>query len=96
LRFDAGAATRRVRESVGHQSAERRDLPTGGCELTLEVSEVMEMVPWIRSWGPQVEVLEPAWLREQMLGEARRLGEIYGSNAREVELADVFDDFFGG
>lgn len=96
LRFEAGAATRRVRESVWHQSAERLDLPTGGCELTVEVSEVTEMVPWIRSWGPQVEVLEPAWLRDQMLGEARRLGEIYGSGASQVTLVDVFDDFFGG
>ena len=96
LRFDAGPATRRVRESVWHHSAERVDLPNGGCELRLEVSEVMEMVPWIRGWGPQVEVLEPRWLRNKMLGEARRLGEMYGYKANEVEDDDdIFADLFG-
>ncbi|HHV35608.1 MAG TPA: WYL domain-containing protein [Syntrophomonadaceae bacterium] len=26
-----------------------------------------EMIPWLMSWGGAVEVLEPAWLREQLI-----------------------------
>jgi predicted DNA-binding transcriptional regulator YafY len=35
------------------------------------------MTPWIRGWGPDVEVLEPAELREQFRGWAERLREMY-------------------
>ncbi|MDW8426460.1 MAG: CRISPR-associated endonuclease Cas3'', partial [Meiothermus sp.] len=33
----------------------------------------LELLPWIQSWGPRVEVLEPPSLRETWLAEARQL-----------------------
>ncbi len=69
--------TRRVKESVWHPSQVIEDLPDGGCLLTVKVASTLEMSPWIRSWGPEVEVLEPAGLREEFRGWARKLWEMY-------------------
>jgi predicted DNA-binding transcriptional regulator YafY len=72
------AVTMRVKESVWHPSQIITDLPSGGCRLKMKVGSTLEITPWIRSWGPDVEVLEPEELREQFRGWAERLGEIYG------------------
>ncbi|NLG48935.1 MAG: WYL domain-containing protein, partial [Chloroflexi bacterium] len=76
LRFVPGV-TRRVKESVWHPSQTVEDTPDGGCLLRMQVANPTEMVYWIRGWGPQVKVLEPAWLREQMAREAREVARIY-------------------
>ena len=56
---------RRVKESVWHPSQRIEDLPDGGCVLTMQVASPLEVTPWIRGWGPDVEVVEPAELRDQ-------------------------------
>jgi proteasome accessory factor B len=76
LKF-AQNVTRRVKESTWHQSQKIQDLPDGCCILTMQVGSTLEMTPWIRGWGPDVEVLEPAELREQFRGWAERLREMY-------------------
>ena len=53
------------------------DLPGGGCILSMKVSSTLEMTPWIRGWGPDVEVLEPADLREQFRKWAKELSKMY-------------------
>ena len=35
------------------------------------------MQPWIRSWGAQVEVLAPAWLRAQIATELAQAAAVY-------------------
>jgi predicted DNA-binding transcriptional regulator YafY len=67
-----------VRERTWHPSQILDELPGGGLLFTVRVSEPREMRPWIRSWGADVEVLEPAFLRDQMKKEARRLADLYG------------------
>ena len=37
----------------------------------------LEILPWVRSWGPQVEVLGPEDLRERWLDDARSLTSLY-------------------
>jgi len=76
LRF-APEATRRVKESVWHPSQVIEDLADGGCTLRVRVSQPIEMVPWIRGWGPNVEVLSPPDLRARVAEEARRTAERY-------------------
>jgi predicted DNA-binding transcriptional regulator YafY len=76
LKFSAGVA-RRVKESFWHPSQQILDLPDGGCLFTVKVGSTLEMSPWIKGWGPEVEVLEPAELRDQFKGWAKRLGEMY-------------------
>jgi proteasome accessory factor B len=73
------SVTPRVKETHWHPSMVVEDLPDGGCFLTVKVSSTLEMTPWIRGWGPDVEVLEPEELREQFKGWAKRLGEMYNS-----------------
>jgi len=76
LRFVPGA-TRRVQESRWHPSQRLETCDDGGCVLRLTISHPEEMRYWIRGWGPQVEVLAPGWLREEMAREARELAAVY-------------------
>jgi predicted DNA-binding transcriptional regulator YafY len=69
--------TRRVKESVWHISQLIEDTPDGGCLLSLGVNSTLEITPWIRSWGPDVEVMEPSELREQFNNWAKQLYAIY-------------------
>ena len=78
LRFDK-EVTRRVKESRWHRHEQVEDLPDGGCEYRVPVAHPLEMVWWIRSWGPAVEVLAPASLRALLAEDVRRLGEIYAT-----------------
>lgn len=68
-----------VLERRWHPSQQIEELPDGGCLLRLWVSELLEMQPWIRSWGAQVEVLSPDWLRERIAGQLRRAAEQYAA-----------------
>jgi len=78
LRFSPNVS-RRVKESAWHTSQKIEDLPDGGCLLTVQVGSTLEMTPWIRGWGPDVEVLEPEELREHFRSWAEQLREIYQS-----------------
>lgn len=41
------------------------------------IAEPQEMLPWIRGWGADVEVLAPDDLRERQIVEAGRLADLY-------------------
>jgi len=71
--------TRRVKESVWHPSQILTDLPEGGCLLNLQVGSLLEITPWIRSWGPDVEVIGPPELRERFCSWSKQLYGIYCS-----------------
>lgn len=77
LRFDASVA-HRVRESVWHRSQQLTELDDGRVELSVQVAGIVEIRPWIMSWGDAVEVLEPPELREVVANAVRRLAERYG------------------
>ncbi len=82
LRFTP-AATPHVRERRWHPSQRLSPTPDGGCLLHVCVSEPVEMQPWIRSWGAQVEVLAPDWLRERIAAELRQAAELYSQTKSE-------------
>ena len=48
-----------------------------GCLLSLHVNSALEITPWIRSWGPDVEVIEPEELRQKFKRWAVEMSEIY-------------------
>jgi predicted DNA-binding transcriptional regulator YafY len=77
LRFDASVA-HRVREAVWHRSQELTELPDGGVELAVTVAGIVEIRPWILSWGDGVEVLEPPELRSAVADAVRAAAERYG------------------
>jgi predicted DNA-binding transcriptional regulator YafY len=76
LRFDAGVA-HRVRESVWHRSQRLRELPDGSVEMELAVAGIVEIRPWILTWGDAVEVLEPPELRQSVAEAVRKAAERY-------------------
>jgi predicted DNA-binding transcriptional regulator YafY len=68
IRFSAKVADYVLRKKW-HPSEEREMLPDGGVDLTYTVAGVDEIKHWIYSWLPNVEILEPAWLRQQAAEE---------------------------
>jgi predicted DNA-binding transcriptional regulator YafY len=68
LRFNAKVADYVLRKKW-HPSEERKVLPDGDVEMTYKVAGVDEIKLWIYSWLPNVEILEPAWLRRQAASE---------------------------
>ncbi len=70
LRFDAAIA-HRVREAVWHRSQELTELPDGSLEMAVTVNGIVEIRPWILSWGDGVEVLEPPDLRQSVADSVR-------------------------
>lgn len=92
----------RVRETQWHRSERVDEQPDGSLIWRAEVAEPQEMLPWIRGWGADAEVLAPEALRQKMAADARRTATRYGwavhrDSQDEVEPADhqFFDDFFG-
>ena len=78
LRFSPTVA-RRVQESTWHPSQELTMEKNGSAYVRFLVPGLMELVPWLRGWGPEVEVLEPADLREQFRHEAERQLQRYSA-----------------
>jgi CRISPR-associated endonuclease/helicase Cas3 len=85
LRFAAGRATRRLKESIWHPSQKLEDVEDGGCIWEAQVAEWQEMVPWIRGWGADCEVLEPQDLREEIVEETTRLSALYVLNEYSIK-----------
>lgn len=76
LRFGPRVA-RRVKETVWHPSQEMVDLPDGRVEWTALIGDTLEIVPWVRGWGADVEVLEPEELRERIVAGVRKMAALY-------------------
>ncbi len=76
LRFHPRVA-RRVAETEWHRSQQVLEQGDGSLLWRARVAEPQEMMPWIRGWGADVEVVEPEELREALRGEARRMARLY-------------------
>ncbi|WP_298821259.1 helix-turn-helix transcriptional regulator [Chloroflexus sp.] len=77
LRFSPTAAPR-VRENRWHHSQQLIDNADGGCDLYLTVAGIREILGWVLSWGPEVEVLAPEELRIEVISNAHRILAQYG------------------
>lgn len=66
-----------IQERVWHPSQRLVQLEDESLELTVTISRPEEMRPWIRSWGPEVEVLSPPDLRADIAKEASYLAALY-------------------
>ncbi|MEW6578742.1 MAG: WYL domain-containing transcriptional regulator [Chloroflexota bacterium] len=98
LRFHPDVA-RRVQETQWHPSQELSwdEENPGYLLLSLQVADTTDLKPWIRTWGANCEVLEPPELRDEMIGEARRLAHLYGWHTSTDRQHDHsrFKDIFG-
>jgi predicted DNA-binding transcriptional regulator YafY len=77
LRFTAEVA-HRVREAIWHRSQQLTELPDGGVELAVTVAGIVEIRPWVLSWGDGVEVIEPPELRDAVASAVRAAAARYG------------------
>jgi proteasome accessory factor B len=77
LRFHDPAAAARARESHWHSSQREEVNADGTVDLTFEVGGLLEITPWILTWGGTVEVLTPAELRHRIAAAARDLTARY-------------------
>jgi len=97
LRFHPKLAMR-VRETRWHPSQRIEEQADGHVLWRALVAEPQEMLPWVRGWGADVEVVEPLALRETLMGEAKMLAKLYGwhVNSSSTVTSSTLDDFFGG
>lgn len=96
LRFHPDVA-RRVQETYWHPSQQLADDPAkeGYVLLGFEVADTTDLIPWIRTWGANCEVLEPESLRDTLMGEARRFAELYGWVTHRGSIEEDEDDPLG-
>lgn len=99
LRFTPEVA-RRVRESNWRGSNPILEPDPDNPDYTLymfDIADTTDLKPWIRTWGANVEVLEPAFLRDEMVGEARALAHLYGwhTSSDKQDNHSRFSDIFG-
>ena len=66
LRFHPAVAMR-VKESRWHHSQQIEEQPDGSLIWRAKIAEPQEMLPWVRGWGADVEVVEPEELRETLM-----------------------------
>ncbi|MEQ8677841.1 MAG: WYL domain-containing protein [Aggregatilineales bacterium] len=54
--------------------------------ISLQISDWRAMLPWIRSWGGQIEVLQPSVLRQELRQEAQNIARMYGNETKRATL----------
>jgi predicted DNA-binding transcriptional regulator YafY len=64
--FPSVAAGQLVRERIWHPSQKIQELADGGLELTLHLSSLHEIEPWVLSWGEHVRVVGPAEFKKRV------------------------------
>lgn len=70
-------ATKRVGETRWHRSEQVMPQADGSLLWRALIAEPREMLPWIRGWGAEVEVIAPPELREALIHEVRLMAETY-------------------
>ncbi len=72
IRFTARAADY-IREKKWHESQQLRELKSGGVELRLKLSGLVEIERWILSWGGDAKVIKPRELAEAVRRSAENI-----------------------
>lgn len=76
LKFNRRVANR-LGETRWHRTEQVTELEDGSLLWQACVAEPQEMMPWIRSWGADVEVLKPEELRQRVAEEMRAAAALY-------------------
>ena len=76
LKF-APEVTPHIYERQWHPTQKLEKSEDGGCFFRVQVAQPEEMQPFIRSWGAQVKVLEPEWLRDQIAADLHLAAQQY-------------------
>jgi len=76
LRFSARVSSR-LGETRWHRSEQVTEEAGGSLLWRAFIAAPREMMPWIRGWGADCEVLQPQWLREKVAEEMRCAAGLY-------------------
>jgi predicted DNA-binding transcriptional regulator YafY len=66
-----------VTESVWHHTQKIRKNKDGSVTLTFKIDGLNEIVRWVLGWGGRCKVIQPAVLRDLVIGQLQRTIEIY-------------------
>jgi predicted DNA-binding transcriptional regulator YafY len=80
LRFHDVVSARRALENRWHPSQIEELMKDGAVELSFDVAGLLEITPWILTWGDTVEVLEPVQLRQRLAVIATGLSQRYAAD----------------
>jgi hypothetical protein len=67
----------KFRTTCFHDSQQITELPGGDLEVSFFVSGAQEMLPWLLTWGPTIQLLEPAWLVDSLISQLQKTLDIY-------------------
>jgi CRISPR-associated endonuclease/helicase Cas3 len=67
----------RINETIWHPSQKISKGDDGSILWEAAISEPLEMLPWVRGWGADVEVIKPDFLREEVIRHLHRQVEFY-------------------
>jgi predicted DNA-binding transcriptional regulator YafY len=84
VRFHDADAARRALETRWHPSQQVEVMPDGKVDMSFEVAGLLEITPWILTWGDTIEVVEPLELRRRVSDIARAMTQRYAVQAHEV------------
>ncbi|MDX9864015.1 MAG: CRISPR-associated endonuclease Cas3'', partial [Anaerolineaceae bacterium] len=85
LKFHASIA-QRIKETRWHVSEQVSGQPDGSLLWEARIAEPKEMLPWIRGFGADVEVLEPEKMRAALEREVKIMAEVYGVMEKRKNL----------
>jgi len=84
LRFSEKVKAR-VLETRWHPSQQTRDdtEKPGSLLWEVQVADTLDLIPWVRGWGADVEVLEPEGLRNALKREVQKMARLYGAGTQK-------------
>ncbi|XWX05447.1 CRISPR-associated helicase Cas3' [Aggregatilineales bacterium SYSU G02658] len=82
----AGHLYRRLQESRWHASQTLEVVQDGRVRVTFHIAEPQEILPWVRSWGADVEIVAPEALREAHKRELARALDRYYRDTIDVGI----------
>ncbi len=68
-----------------HPTQQLQRQPDGSVLASWTINSTAEIKAWIRSFGPQAEVLEPLELRNEIAAEVAELTVIYGPLVQSLQ-----------
>jgi Fe-S oxidoreductase/predicted DNA-binding transcriptional regulator YafY len=93
LRFQDPDVIDRIQRTVWLPSQRMDKNADGSIDLVVEVADVFELVPWIRGWGPDCEVLEPIELQAQIHDVQANHGGLT-MRTKEQKALSFSDEFY--
>lgn len=84
LKFSRAVANRVKNLRYHHSQEIVEEGQDGALTVEFEACGFRELQSWILQWGPEVEVLEPLDLRQQVRERARQVVQLYGSRRKRT------------